>query len=258
LGYIRYVKKRNVKQRTIQLLVGCLKHYYNWQINQSLREDNPTTGIEIRGVKRKMLHEIFTLQELEMLYNSYGAKKEETANKVSGKYQVSELVAKRNKAMLSLLIYQGITTAELEQLTVKDLQLREGKVYVPSGRKTNDRTLELKSHQVLDLMEYTLQVRAELLQESGKQTEQLFITTGTSDRLRGAIQKLVKQLTQRHSKLKSLQQIRASVITYWLGIYNLREVQYRAGHKYVSSTESYKVNQLEDLKEDIEKYHPIG
>jgi integrase/recombinase XerD len=31
-----------------------------------------------------------------------------------------------------------------------------------------------------------------------------------------------------------------------------------AGHRYVSSTEAYLINDLEDLQDDIEKYHPIG
>ena len=31
-----------------------------------------------------------------------------------------------------------------------------------------------------------------------------------------------------------------------------------AGHKYVSSTESYQQNDLEGLQEEIGKYHPLG
>jgi integrase/recombinase XerD len=31
-----------------------------------------------------------------------------------------------------------------------------------------------------------------------------------------------------------------------------------AGHRYVSSTEGYLVNQMEDLQSDIEQFHPIG
>jgi hypothetical protein len=41
-------------------------------------------------------------------------------------------------------------------------------------------------------------------------------------------------------------------------MYNLREVQYRSGHRYVISTEAYYVNDLEDLQDEIEKYHPMG
>ena len=39
--------------------------------------------------------------------------------------------------------------------------------------------------------------------------------------------------------LINAKQIRASVITKWLRMYNLREVQYLVGHRYISSTESY-------------------
>jgi site-specific recombinase XerD len=52
-------------------------------------------------------------------------------------------------------------------------------------------------------------------------------------------------------------QIRASVITYWLKNYNLRQVQYMAGHKYVSSTERYQLNNLDKLQSKLEKYHPL-
>jgi integrase/recombinase XerD len=31
-----------------------------------------------------------------------------------------------------------------------------------------------------------------------------------------------------------------------------------AGHKYVSSTEAFKVNNIEELQEDINKFHPLG
>ena len=53
-------------------------------------------------------------------------------------------------------------------------------------------------------------------------------------------------------------QIRASVTTNWLKHYKLREVPYRAGHKYVSSTERYRMDILEDLQKELEKYHPLN
>jgi integrase/recombinase XerD len=56
---------------------------------------------------------------------------------------------------------------------------------------------------------------------------------------------------------KSIDQIRASVIVHWLKLYNLRKVQVMAGHRYISSTENYKANNLDDLKEDIKNYHPF-
>ncbi len=52
--------------------------------------------------------------------------------------------------------------------------------------------------------------------------------------------------------------IRASVITKWLKMYNLREVQYLAGHRYISSTESYLQNDMEGLQEEVQQFHPLG
>ena len=107
-------------------------------------------------------------------------------------------------------------------------------------------------------MEYTLKIRAELLAESNKETDLLFTSKGAGNHLQNAIQKLLQKLKKKHKEIESLKQIRASVITHWVKNYNLREAQYFAGHRYVSSTEAYLINGLDDLQEEIEKYHPIG
>jgi hypothetical protein len=72
------------------------------------------------------------------------------------------------------------------------------------------------------------------------------------------MQKLVKTLKTKHPKLKDIKQIRTSVIVNWLKIYNLRKTQYLAGHRYVSSTEKYQINNIEALQDEIKRYHPIG
>ena len=58
--------------------------------------------------------------------------------------------------------------------------------------------------------------------------------------------------------IQNPKQIRASVITTWLKDHNLRQVQYMAGHKYVSSTERYQANNLDNLKSKLEKFHPLN
>ena len=68
----------------------------------------------------------------------------------------------------------------------------------------------------------------------------------------------MQELHKQNKQVESVKQIRASVINDWLKVYNLREVQYFAGHRNLSSTINYLINDLEDLKEDISKYHPIG
>jgi integrase/recombinase XerD len=107
-------------------------------------------------------------------------------------------------------------------------------------------------------MEYTLKTRTEILLLTKKQSTQLIVSTGQSDKIQNTMQKLMQKLSAQNPKLINIKQLRTSVITHWLKLYNLREVQYRAGHRFVSSTEGYLINDLEDLLEDVIKYHPIG
>jgi integrase/recombinase XerD len=68
---------------------------------------------------------------------------------------------------------------------------------------------------------------------------------------------LSTQLRDIDKRFVNVLQIRASVITNWLKTEGLRKTQYLAGHRYVSSTERYVVNNLDNLIDDISKLHPF-
>ena len=256
-GYLHKLQGQGLQNKTKAIRLNCLKHFFNWQIQCNKRNDNPAKHIKIRGTKTKKLHDIFSLAELEKLYNDYKVPDENDKRNKRNWWQEHLLTRKRSKVALGLLVYQGLTTAEIDRMTERDLHLREGKIFIKGAKKSNERTLELKPHQIMDLMEYTLQVRQQLLQLSGKTTEQLFVSKGKSLQSNNNWKRLSQVIREDNKKFTNFKQVRASVITHWLGIYNLRQVQYMAGHKYVSSTESYLVNRLEDLQSDIDKYHPM-
>jgi len=67
----------------------------------------------------------------------------------------------------------------------------------------------------------------------------------------------MKVLKKLNSTLKNPYQIRASVITCWLKKHNIRQVQYMTGHRYISSTEHYRTDNLETLQEQIVLLHPL-
>lgn len=259
LSYIQYLQRREVKQRTAQLYINSLKHYFRWMVKVGESAANPARNIDIKGVKRKYLYDVLTMQELEHLYHHFELPAENGKHKNQNWFQTSILTARRNKVMLGLMIWQGVGTTELARLETGDLRLREGKIRIPGSRKSNERELKLAPQQVLDLMDYTLQTRQSLLARSGRTTDQLFISHGGGrNAVANAMGHLMKQLQGINPRVTSTHQLRASVITHWLKMYNLREVQYMAGHRYVSSTESYLVNDLDDLQEDVGKFHPIG
>lgn len=257
LHYIQGIKQR-VQQRTASAYVNSIKHYFRYLKDSGEIEENPVNQVQIRGIKRKKLYDILTKPELESLYHHFEIPSEESQYINQNWYQSSVLANKRNKVILGLMVYQGLTTTELTNLDEKEVKLREGTVYIKGTRRSNERVMKLEAFQIMDLMEYTLKTRAEILKLSGKESEKLFISSGTGTKLQNTIQKLIDKLHKQNSKVTNTKQIRASVITHWLKLYNLRQVQYMAGHRYISSTEAYLINDLDDLQEDINKYHPIG
>lgn len=259
LAYVQHMRKSgSIKPITMQKYVGTLRHFFTWQIENERREDNPARDIDIKDIQRKQLHVILTRPELERIYNHYGTEAIKEEHKVQNWAKASALATKRNKVILGLIVFQGLSSHEIGALTVKSLELRAGKVNVEGGRRHNARILTLEAAQVLDLMEYTLTTRNELLKLTGKGSDALFISTGKGNQLNNTLNKLLQQINKLEKKVKTLQQLRASVITHWVKIHNLREAQHKAGHRYVSSTEVYLINDLEGLAEDVARFHPIG
>lgn len=256
LGFMRHCSQKGttrsgVTQRTIQHYLNTVKHYYNHLEEEGRVSVNPTLGIEVKGIKRQVLYHILEPHELHRIYNQY---------------KVESLKDRRNKVMLGLLVYQGIRTEELSRMTTKEVQLREGKIDVIGSRKNNARILQLESHQVMDFYDYILQVRPEILKMSPKrktqtslETDRLFIGDGGNCySISNFMTQLMIKVRKINPSVQNAKQIRASVITKWLRMYNLREVQYLAGHRYISTTESYLQNDLKGLQEEVQTFHPLG
>jgi site-specific recombinase XerD len=249
----------NIAQHTKGCYLRGVKQYFNFLIQKNERTDNPAEFIQLKGLKRKTLYDILNRQELDNLYHSYTLPDEANSkDKNQNWFKAKVLAQKRNKVILGLMLYQALDARDLKLLTVQDMKLREGKIFIPGTRKSNERELKLEALQIMDVMEYLLTTRKELLQLTGKQSEHLFISIGTSERVANIMGYLLKRLNQLNKKVTSTKQLKASVIVHWLKLYNLRQVQYMAGHRYVSSTESFLVNEMDEMIEDIEKYHPIG
>ncbi len=250
VAYANHCKKQGNKQRTLQINVSHIKHYYNFLLSKDEVTENPCSNVDIKGIKRKTLYETFTPEELETIYKTYS----NTAPAAGG--IGNNIAHKRNKIILGLVIYQGMRTEELARIKTSDVKLKEGKIFVAGARRSNERELKLEAHQLYDLMDYISETRKFILSLTGKNTDALFISLGSSDKFHNIMDKLLKQLKKQNSRIKDVKQLRASVITNWLKVHNIRKVQHLAGHRYVSSTESYQANNMEGLIEDVNNYHP--
>jgi len=242
LSFVQHCGDNGNVKRTVNQKISSLKQFFNYLIVLKKRDENPASELRIKNQTQSIPINTLKHEELENLYTHYPA---------------NGIVGKRNKCVIGLLVYQGINTAELQALEVKDLKLEEGKIYIPSVSRSNDRILKLEAQQIVTLQNYLLQIRPILIAAHEKITDKLFTSYGGGSRLSNSFVKMLNQVRIVNPKIKDLKQIRASVIAHWYKIHNTRQVQYMAGHRYVSSTERYRTDKLESLQEQLEKIHPI-
>jgi integrase/recombinase XerD len=238
LEFMRHCQQKGVTKRTVHNLLTIIRHYGNYLITENKRTDNPAAGVFIKGLIRKLPSHLLSIEEMEELYRQYSIQLNVDASK---------------KIMLGLMIYQGLTVGELMKLQSHHLKLKDGKIFIKGTKRSNERILELKALQITALQSY--------LQRNKFKEGSLFIEQVKKEiserNVNNRIKYMFDQLKKLNAKLINAKQIRSSVITEWLRKKNLRQVQYMAGHKYVSSTQRYQLNNLDDLKNELQQHHPM-
>lgn len=249
LHYVKYLQEEKKYKRTsINNELRAVKLYFDYQITENIRQDNPAENLTIRGKRTKVLSNLLTEEELEDLYYTFETNHYDTF------FQATK---KRDKIVLGLILYQGITAIELYQLQEEHLQLEKGRINIPTTRRSNRRTLKLQPLQMMDLSEYITNIREYLGKRIQTSNDEQLIH-GSIDQIRTITGRIIKNLKKQNHVVKNYSQLRSSVIVNWLSKNNLRQVQYMAGHRYISSTEKYVQDDLENLHEIINNYHPIN
>ena len=239
LLYLAHLQKRELLPYTVNHHVRSLKYYYNFLQTPK----NPFQGLQVKGQRTKVLIDILNPKELQDLYDAYLPKTN---------------IQLRNKVIIGLYVFQGIASAELKEIQVENVQLKKGCIRLPGNDRLNSRVLKLDAMQMLDMAEYLQTIRPRLKKQFNYRRATLIVqTTQSHNNKHNSLAKLAERLRKSYPKFNNLQQLRRSVIVNWLKTDNLRIVQYKAGHRYVSSTERYRVNNLQELRESILLHHPM-
>jgi integrase/recombinase XerD len=246
VNYIGSLRKRQPsieRSRNVGCSLHAIKRYYSFLVATNQREDNPAKSIKLRDkISRDIqVQDLFKTKELELLLD---------------RKERYPLLKNKNKIVLSLLIYQALKVGEIANLTLKNIDLEKGSIKIKGDRKTNSRTLKLESKQVFWLVNYLSIDRPKLLKI---ESDLLIISSKGTPQKGDSFHSLIE--SQKHlfptRKLNPVT-IRQSVITNLLKQgKDLRIVQVFAGHKYPSATENYKQTNLEQLKTEVLKYHPL-
>ena len=103
LGYLNHLQNKGQENKTRNIRLNVIKQFFNWQIDQNQRADNPIQHLKIRGSKTKKLYQLLDKQQLESLYNEYQIPEEKDERSSRNWFPAYRLSKQRNKAILSLL-----------------------------------------------------------------------------------------------------------------------------------------------------------
>ncbi len=249
LQYTKYLQtEKGYERQSINNELRAIKLYHDHLIEENIAMENPATDMTIRGTRTKAIGELLEAEELEDLYYSYPTEHHDTF------FKASKL---RDKVVIGLMVFQGVTTMELHHMQEEHLQLKKGRIDVPSTRRSNARTLKLQPCQMMELVQYVEEARPYLSEKDrGNNPEKLFF--GSIDQMHSITSRILKVMKENNQKIKGCSSLRTSIIINWLKNHSLRKVQVMAGHRYISSTEKYLQDDIENLHDIVENFHPIS
>lgn len=242
--YMDEVSQQQPNSKYRVVILSAIKKYYDYLVVSGYRTDHPCKrlNIKVNSNHAIQVQDLFSSEELQLLMNR------------ENRYWFLE---NRNNVLISLLIYQGLTSDEIARLDVKDVDLDNGTIHIKASKNLNQRTLELTPKQMIPFSTYIGEVRPKMLMAKN---DKLILNKLGKPISVGGINSIFDQLKGLFPDKKlNPQTIRMSVICNWLNEKKLplEHVQKLCGHRWPGSTEKYiKVNSLEEV-ELINKFFPL-
>ena len=260
IEYLGKLRERKLHPKSLRNHLFSIKIYFRYLVAIGKRQDHPCEKLQLKDqINRSIIVEsLYSKEQLEELYKNF-----ETPPDKRVWTEKSESIKKRDKVILSLLIYQALTTTEITEMKLEDIDLEEGTVRIsdnisPGRRGNKGRTLALKSKQILLFDNYIKKHRKQLWRrQKSRKRQDYFILNENGLKLWGSyLNRMLSKGREKHEIFTPLK-IRQSVIAHLLKENkDLRIVQEFAGHRRAGSTEAYKRSGLEELKSSIERLHP--
>ena len=228
--------------------LGCVCWFFKFLHVEGYIAHNPAQHLELARAPRRLPRAILSPAEMKKLLRQPN---------------VNTLLGYRDRAIMEVLYSTGIRRQELLNLTVEDVDLEAGVIYVRQGKGGKDRVVPLGrvaarfvETYINGLREMFLNMR---LADNRLDTRRLFLSRrGTPlgevsltkridihARAAGLSQKVTPHLF-RHTCATHMVRNRA----------NLRHVQEMLGHLHLNTTEQYLHLTITDLKEAHHKFHP--
>jgi integrase/recombinase XerC len=185
-------KDARKKPATINRALSALRQFFDWMVVQGHMASSPAASVKQIRVKRGRPKSL-SKQDVYLLQRTAAARRQlaETQAKDDSETEVLTApgvrIARRDEAILSLILYSGIRVGELVDLRLSDVEIgeRSGRVKITGkGRKYREVPLHVNARHALSDW---LEVRSE-----DEETDHFFIGKGGPMTSRGVQQRLAK------------------------------------------------------------------
>lgn len=241
-GFLSERFSQKISARSSARFLSCLRAYYDFLLRDGRLAESPLERIENPKLGRS-LPKTISEQEVEDLLSAP---------------DLSDPIGLRDKAMLEILYACGLRVSELINLSLDQVNLRQGVVRV-TGKGDKDRLVPLGAVAEEALQEYMAKGRVMLL--GGKPSDWLFPSRRGSVMTRQTFWHRIKHWAAQANIRSPLSPhtLRHAFATHLLNHgADIRSVQMLLGHSSVSTTQIYTYVAQERLKQLHSEHHPRG
>ncbi len=245
-GFLANLADNNYSPATMARKIATLRSFYKWAERKSITTGNPMTMIRTPR-QSKRLPKAITVEQVEQLLSAPDD---------------SEVLGRRDRAMLETLYSTGIRVSELVQLGLDDLD-QTGQALRVQGKGKRERLVPLGSHALHAIGRYIEMVqndpRFSLAWAEDNLVRPLFLNKhGSRLSSRSVRRKLDKYLRQIGLDPSiSPHTLRHSFATHLLDNgADLRSVQELLGHQSLSTTQVYTHLTTQRIQESYTDAHP--
>ncbi|WP_417428681.1 site-specific tyrosine recombinase XerD [Halpernia sp.] len=239
--YLFQNSKQKFSERSQARWVSSIKSFFNFLVEEEIREDNPTSLLE--GPKLGIyLPDTLSVNEIEKIIKAVDR---------------SSILGQRNYCIVETLYGCGLRVSELVNLKVSNINFKENYLSVDGkGNKTR----------FVPIADFTAEVILDFLKEcrinikiKKKHEDVVFLNRRGSAMSRVMVFIIIKELAEKANINKTISPhtFRHSFATHLLqNGADLRYIQEMLGHSSITTTEIYTHLQTEELRNVILNYHP--
>jgi len=226
--------------RTLSRYLSGFRQFYQWQLREGGRRDNPCVLIESPKLGRALPKALSERQVTTLIESP----------------DTGQALGLRDRTMLELMYAAGLRVSELVSLEIGQMNLSQGVVRV-LGKGGKERLVPLGEEALSWVQRYLHESRPELMGD--QQCSKVFV----SKRKTGLSRQAFWHAIRRHAQVAGItgdvspHMLRHSFATHLLNHgADLRVVQLLLGHSNLSTTQIYTHVAKEGLKHMHAKHHP--